>query len=59
MVQETSGGNTEAGAVTAWITVSDADETGDTLTTSSGSTAGTILVKHTNSNRFSHHSYSR
>ena len=45
----TSGGNTEAGDVTAWITVSDADETDDTLTTSAGSTAGTILVKHTNS----------
>ena len=40
---------TEAGAVTAWITVSDSDQTDDTLTTSAGSTAGTILVKHTNS----------
>ena len=41
--------NTEAGDVTAWITISDADETGDTLTTSAGSAAGTILIKHTNS----------
>ena len=40
---------TEAGTVTAWITVSDADQTDDTLTTSAGSTAGTILIKHTNS----------
>jgi hypothetical protein len=37
---------TEAGAVTAWITVSDADETNDTLTTGSTTAAGTILVKH-------------
>ena len=41
--------NTESGDVTAWITVSDADETDDTLTTSSGSAKGTILIKHTNS----------
>lgn len=41
--------NTEAGDVTAWITVSDADETNDTLTTGSTSAAGTILIKHTNS----------
>ena len=41
--------NTEAGDVTAWITVSDADETNDTLTTGSNSDAGTILIKHTNS----------
>ena len=41
--------NTEGGAVTAWITVTDADETGDTLTTGSTSAAGTILIKHTNS----------
>ena len=38
----------EAGTVTAWITVSDSDETNDTLTTSSGSAAGTLLIKHTN-----------
>ena len=38
--------NTEAGAVTAWITVSDADETNDTLTTGSTTAAGTILIKH-------------
>ena len=37
---------TEAGAVTAWITVSDADETNDTLTTGSTTAAGTILIKH-------------
>jgi hypothetical protein len=37
---------TEAGAVTAWITVSDADETNDTLTTASTTAAGTILIKH-------------
>ena len=40
---------TESGDVTAWITVSDADETNDTLTTGSTSAAGTILIKHTNS----------
>ena len=45
----TAGGNSESGAVTAWITVSDADETGDTLTTSAGSATGLILVKHTDS----------
>jgi len=45
----TSGGNTEAGDVTAWITVSDADETNDTLTTTAGSGKGLILIKHTNS----------
>ncbi len=46
----TAGGNTEAGDVTAWITVSDADETNDTLTTTATTyNAGTILVKHTNS----------
>ena len=39
---------TEAGTVTAWITVSDADETNDTLTTSVTANAGTILIKHTN-----------
>jgi hypothetical protein len=47
-----SGGTTlqtEAGDVTAWITVSDSDETDDTLTTTAGSGAGTILIKHTNS----------
>ena len=37
---------TESGAVTAWITVSDADETNDTLTTAT-TAAGTILIKHT------------
>ena len=36
---------TESGNVTAWITVSDVDETNDTLTTGSTSAAGTILVK--------------
>jgi hypothetical protein len=41
--------NTEAGDVTAWITVSDVDETNDTLTTGSTSAKGTILIKHTNS----------
>jgi hypothetical protein len=41
--------NTEAGDVTAWITVSDVDETNDTLTTASTSAKGTILIKHTNS----------
>jgi len=45
----TSGGNTETGSVVAWITVSDADETNDTLTTTTTSNAGTILIKHTNS----------
>ena len=39
---------TEAGIVTAWITISDSDETNDTLTTGSTSTAGTVLIKHTN-----------
>jgi hypothetical protein len=38
---------TESGAVTAWITVSDADETNDTLTTAVTANAGTILIKHT------------
>ena len=36
---------TEAGTITAWITVSDSDETNDTLTTGSTTSAGTILVK--------------
>ena len=36
---------TESGNVTAWITVSDVDETNDTLTTGSSTAAGTILVK--------------
>ena len=45
----TTATQTEAGSVTAWITVSDADETNDTLTTGSTSAAGTILIKHTNS----------
>jgi hypothetical protein len=40
---------TEAGTVTAWITVSDADQTNDTLTTASTTAPGTILIKHTNS----------
>jgi hypothetical protein len=39
---------TEAGTVTAWITISDADETNDTLTTGSTTSAGSILIKHTN-----------
>jgi hypothetical protein len=38
-------GQDESGNVTAWITVSDIDETGDTLTTDSTTAAGTILVK--------------
>jgi hypothetical protein len=38
-------GRDEAGQVVAWITVEDVDFTGDTLTTSSSGTAGTILVK--------------
>ena len=38
-------GQSEAGNVTAWITVSDVDFTGDTLTTGSTTAAGTILVK--------------
>jgi hypothetical protein len=38
-----------AGDITVWITVSDADETDDTLTTASTTAAGTILLKHTNS----------
>ena len=45
----TTATQTEAGAVTAWITVSDVDETNDTLTTGSTSAAGTVLIKHTNS----------
>ncbi|NWK05012.1 hypothetical protein HX833_02805 [Marine Group I thaumarchaeote] len=40
---------TEPGIVTAWITVSDGDETNDTLTTASTTAAGLILIKHTNS----------
>jgi len=39
---------TEAGAVTAWITISDADESNDTLTTTATTSAGSILIKHTN-----------
>ena len=35
---------TEGGAVTAWLTVSDADETNDTLT-AGGASKGTINVK--------------
>jgi len=43
----TAAGNSESGAVTAWITISDADETNDTLTTSATTyNAGTILIKH-------------
>jgi hypothetical protein len=38
-------GQTETGVVTAWLTVSDADVTADTLTTGSTTAAGTILVK--------------
>ena len=45
----TTATQTEAGKVTAWITVSDVDETNDTLTTGTSSAAGTILIKHTNS----------
>jgi len=37
---------TESGAVTAWVTISDADEGNDTLTTGSTTAAGTVLVKH-------------
>ena len=40
--------NTEPGIVTAWITISDADETNDTLTTNANTSAGSILIKHTN-----------
>ena len=40
----TAGGNSESGAVTAWITVSDADESNDTLTTSVTDGAGAILI---------------
>jgi hypothetical protein len=39
---------TESGDVTAWITVSDADQSNDTLTTSVTAGAGQILIKHTN-----------
>ena len=45
----TTATQTEAGAVTAWITVSDVDETNDTLTTGTSTAAGTILITHTNS----------
>ena len=45
----TTATQTEAGKVTAWITVSDVDETNDTLTTGTSSAAGTVLIKHTNS----------
>jgi hypothetical protein len=45
----TSGGNTEAGTVAAWVTISDGDETNDTLTTGSGTGAGAVLIKVTNS----------
>jgi len=41
----TAGGNSETGSVVAWITVTDPDETNDTLTTNANSSAGTILVK--------------
>ena len=37
----TTATQTEAGSVTAWITVSDVDETNDTLTTGTSSAAGT------------------
>ena len=43
-------GQAGAGNVTAWITVTDIDNTADTLTTSSSGTAGTILVKLIESN---------
>lgn len=39
---------TEPGAVTVWITISDADESSDVLSTSSTYGAGAILIKHTN-----------
>ena len=56
----TSSINTEGGAVTAWITVSDGDQTDDTLTTSATTyNAGTITIKHTNSYRFCCNSNSR
>jgi len=41
----TAGGNTAAGKVVAWITVTDPDETNDTLTTGSTTAAGSILAK--------------
>jgi hypothetical protein len=41
----TAGGNTAAGEVVAWITVTDPDETGDTLTTGSTTAAGSIIAK--------------
>jgi len=37
--------NNEAGTVTAWVTVTDVDETNDTLTTGSTSADGTIVAK--------------
>ena len=49
MVQMHSSTGLGAGDITVWITVSDADETDDTLTTDSTTAAGTILIKHTNS----------
>jgi len=36
---------TEAGKVTAWITITDVDETGDTLTTNTTAAVGAVLVK--------------
>ena len=41
----TAGGNTEAGVVTAWITITEPDNTNDTLTTTSTTGAGTVSVK--------------
>ena len=41
----TAGGNSESGAVTVWVTVSDADE-GKRYTNYWTTAAGTILVKH-------------
>ena len=44
---------TEAGSVTAWLTISDADETNDTLTTAAGTGAGAVLICNIISNRLS------
>jgi len=41
----TAGGNTETGTVVAWITVTEPDNTNDTLTTNANTSAGTIIVK--------------
>lgn len=41
----TTNSQTEAGEVVVWMTVTDADETADTLTTTAGAGTGTILLK--------------